>query len=92
MPVILRQKTDGKIFSCILKNIYDLDYYGTRYWDDPKRADAEYADFLQQMNEDIGKWELVEIEEHQLKMCNVKLANDPRRSVYLDQKGHLTVR
>jgi len=96
MPFVLRHKESSRIYTCTLVNSYKLAYYGTKYWDYEEDAAAEVDSFLraQFVNEsEIEKWSIMEISEHQLKMCNVKLKNDPRLTLYWDESnGTLHVR
>jgi hypothetical protein len=88
VPYVLKHKDSSRIYTCTLVNNYKLAYYGTKNWDYEEDAAAEAQPFLQaQQAADSEAWELLELTENQLKMCNVKLKNDPRLSLYWDEAG-----
>ena len=79
MPFVLKHDKTSQIFTCTLINSYELAYYGTKFWDDEEEARAAYSDFLRSQGVlEIGDWQLMELSDHDLKLCNVKLKNDPR--------------
>lgn len=93
MPFVLKNKKDAQLFSCKLINIYEFEYYGVKQWDFYDDAEAEIEALLQKNDAGQTKdWEIVELEEHQMKMCNVKLNNNANRRVYLTDEGALEVR
>lgn len=82
MPYVLKHKATGRIFTRMLVNNYQLAYYGTQYWDEPEDAEREYVSLLSSQGiEEPSDWGLMELSENQLKLCNVKLKNDPRLSL-----------
>ncbi|MCR8631737.1 hypothetical protein [Paenibacillus radicis (ex Xue et al. 2023)] len=86
MPFVLKHKESNQLFTCTLVNGYKLAYYGTKYWDYEDDAAEGQQPFLESQSiEDSKLWELLELTENQLKMCNVKLKNDPRLSLYWDE-------
>lgn len=92
MPFVLKHQKTAEIFACRLINHYDLPYFGVKYWDDPKQAEEEAADFLKgQGAQEPDAWEVLEVEEHRVKLFNVKLANDENRKIFLDGEGRITV-
>jgi hypothetical protein len=93
MPFILKHAETSEVFTCPLINNYDIPFFGTQFWDHLSQAEQEKEAFLQsRLVENPEKWELLEIEEHQLKMFNVKLNNNPVKSLFLDDQGKATVR
>lgn len=93
MPYILRNHTTEEIFTCTLINIYDFPYHGTKFWEDQLTAKAEAEPFVK--GSEVANpedWELIEVDEHQLKLFNVKLKNDPNRALYLNKEGKCEVR
>lgn len=93
MPFILRHKPSSEIFTCHLINNYNIPFFGTKFWDYPFEAEKEYIPFLE--THQVGQteeWELVEVEEHQLKLFNVKLNNNPAKSLFLDVNGKSTIK
>ncbi len=88
MPFILKHRESDEVFTTTLKNIYNLYYYGTKYWDDGEEAEQERESFLDEMNAaNKHDWELIEVDERLLKLCNVKLANNPSLKLLLDEQG-----
>jgi hypothetical protein len=72
----------------MLINHYELEYYGTKFWADEQTALAEAAAFLQSRG--VGEpaaWDVVEMDESVMKLCNVKLKNNPANVLYLDEQS-----
>lgn len=92
MPYVLKHKNSGEIFSCRLVNIYDLPYHGAKAWEEAAEAEAERDAFLADRSQRPDDWELFELEESKLKLCNVKLNNNPNRRLYWEPDGRLTAR
>lgn len=92
MPFVLRNKENQLVASAMLINIYKFEYWGAKVWEERAEAEAETAGFLE-ANElgEPSAWELVEVEESKVKMINVKLNNDPRRRVTMDEQLILKV-
>lgn len=93
MPFILKLKPTSEIFTCHLINNYNISFFGTKFWDNPYEAQKEYITFLEThqvvQTED---WELIEVDEHQLKLFNVKLGNNPAKSLFLGEDGKSTIK
>jgi hypothetical protein len=87
LPFILLHKESSEIYSCTLKNSYDLPYHGTKFWNLKENADEELVAFLSERSMNSAEWSLIEVEEEQLKMFNVKLKNDSRYHIYLVENG-----
>ncbi|SFL81307.1 hypothetical protein SAMN03159341_11068 [Paenibacillus sp. 1_12] len=86
MPYVIKHAITSKLYTCMLVNGYRLPYYGTKFWDDEEAALHEYQDFLDKQNiTEPSSWELLELTENQLKMCNVKLKNDSRVILHWDE-------
>jgi hypothetical protein len=93
MPYVLKHKETGQIFSCVLKNIYDFSYHGVKAWEDSASASAELGALTAEYGYDQPwVWEVTPMEESKLKLCNVKLNNNPSRKVYLLSDGRLEAR
>jgi hypothetical protein len=93
MPFVIKHKQTNQIFSCKLINIYDLEYYGIKSWEDPEQAERELAPFLQKQGVDRpDDWELFEAPEMLMKMFNVKLNNNALRRVYINEQGKAEAR
>ncbi len=93
MPFVLKNRQTSEIYACMLMNHYNIGYYGAKYWEDGEEAGREYASFLLSEGTDIiGEWEVVEVEEEQLKLFNVKLGNNATRKLYLGGDGKAVVR
>ncbi|RAP78259.1 hypothetical protein [Paenibacillus montanisoli] len=88
MPFVLRDRITGEIACGMLRNVYDFAYYGALWWEDidaagqaAERALAEHG------YERFADWDILEVKEERLKLFNVKLNNDPRRRLLLEQDG-----
>ncbi|MNP48013.1 hypothetical protein D3C76_1421030 [compost metagenome] len=94
MYYVLKHKETGEIFSCSQKNIYDFIYHGVKSWEDEDTAASEMASVLaEQGYDEPEQWEVFDLEEeHTLKMCNVKLANNPAKRLYMREDGRLETR
>jgi hypothetical protein len=87
LPYVLKHFVTSQLYTCSLINGYRLAYYGTKNWDQESSAISEYKQFLQAQGvSDIDSWGLLELTENQLKMCNVKVKNDPRYSLHWDEE------
>jgi len=85
MPYALKHSATGTLLSRVQRNGYKLDYYGIVQWDDVPEP-GEIAEALAEagisLTDEIGSldaWEVLKLSEHEAKMANVKLRNDPRR-------------
>ncbi|MDF2925356.1 MAG: hypothetical protein K0R57_4270 [Paenibacillaceae bacterium] len=93
MSYVLKHKETGEIYSCTLKNIYDFAYHGVKVWEDQTAAAGEFASLVAEAGYDQPwLWEVVPIEENKLKLCNVKLNNNPARRIYWLPDGRLEAR
>ncbi|TXK75920.1 hypothetical protein [Paenibacillus sp. N3.4] len=78
MPYVLKQKKTGLIYSCMLVNHYGLAYYGVKFWGEHQEAEENFERFLNTVGmKENGEWAIFELEEREMKLCNVKLKNDP---------------
>jgi hypothetical protein len=78
VPYVLQLSSTTQIYTSRLVNHYGLAYYGVKYWNEHDEAESEKLQFLH----DAGileptKWNIIELEEGEMKLCNVKLKNDP---------------
>jgi hypothetical protein len=86
MPFVLKHKITSQIATDTLINLYDLPYFGTKYWEQLDAAELEYTAFLQSQGlNDFDLWDIHEIEESQMKIYNVKLKNDPGLRLFLNE-------
>lgn len=93
MPFVLKHKDTGEIFSCSLTNIYDFRYHGVKVWEDAAAAEAEKGSVTAEQGYDQPwEWEAVELPEERVKLCNVKLNNNPSRRIYLTGDGALVTK
>jgi hypothetical protein len=93
MPFVLQHQATSEIFTCRLINNYNIPFFGTKFWDNPYEAEKEIDVFLKaQQVELTEQWKLIEVEEHQLKLFNVKLGNNPAKSLFLDDKGKAIIK
>ena len=90
MPYALKNKETSELFSCALENIYGIPYHGVKLWEDREAAEADAPSFLVERGAcDPWRWEVVGLDEHQAKLCNVKLNNNPNRRVFLTEEGRI---
>jgi hypothetical protein len=88
MPYVLRNEQTAEIYTCSLINIYKIPYFGAKNWDYKDQAESQASEFLEaQQASDAAAWMIYEVEEHQLKLFNVKLKNDPTRRLFMDADG-----
>ena len=93
MPFVLKNRYTSEIYACEMLNNYQIHYYGIKSWQWKDEAEAELAAFLDvQGVTETEEWELLEIEDHKLKICNVKLKNDMQRKLYWDNEGKPEIR
>ncbi|MEB3100417.1 hypothetical protein [Ferviditalea candida] len=91
MPFVLVHRKTSEIYACRLINNYDLEYYGTKFWPDQDSAVQEAHAFLAFRGiESPHEWKIAELDEHRLKMCNVKLSNDPSKKLFLGVEGQIS--
>lgn len=83
MPYVLRCRDTGEVAAAVLRNTYDLDYYGAEWWASEERAGAAAAA--------RPGWEPHLVSEQRLKVLNVKLNNDASRRLFLEDDGTLRV-
>lgn len=83
MPYVLRHKETGEIAAAFLRNIYDLDYWGARWWAVSDEAEAAAAG--------DPDWAVLHVTDSRLKVINVKLNNDPNRRLFMDEQGSIRV-
>jgi hypothetical protein len=83
MPCVLQHKISQQIFTCTLVNHYGLAYYGVKFWPDLEEAVQQFPAFLHNMGGmEPDAWQVIELEEGEMKLCNVKLKNDPNLQVF----------
>ncbi|WP_052339279.1 hypothetical protein [Gorillibacterium massiliense] len=91
MPYILRKRATGEVFTRLMRNVYDLEYYGAAAWETNEAATAALSEM--EDNEDAPEaYEPVAITDNQLKLCNVKLNNNLNLRLFLEDDGKLSVR
>lgn len=91
MPFVLKHKQSSFIYTGMLVNNYKIAFYGVKFWEDPAEAERDAPEFLAGEQLDAAHWELIEVEEHTLKLMNVKLANNPRRRITYADDGTTAV-
>jgi hypothetical protein len=88
MPFVIKEKETAEIYTCELINIYDFKYHGVKVWSKRAEAEAEYASFLLEQGQDeLWNWEIIELEENQVKLGNVKLNNNAAKRLFLTPEG-----
>lgn len=87
MPYVMKHAASGTLLSYAQRNGYSLAYYGLRLWEE-RPGEAQMAEALAEAGigpgdagGELGEWEPISLSEHEAKMANVKLRNDPRRVV-----------
>lgn len=87
MPYAMRHTVTGTLLACAQRNGYELAYYGLLLWEEAP-GEAEKRSSLVRAGvgpghpaADAADWEAVLLSGHETKMANVKLRNDPRRTV-----------
>jgi hypothetical protein len=88
MPYTMKHSQTGTLLTGFQVNGYELTYYGIFLWEQAPDAE-QIAVGLAKAGIDAAdaafqpmQWELLELTEHEAKMANVKLRNDPQRVVY----------
>ena len=75
------------------RNIYDLEYFGAAAWDTAEEAESgRIGSLTGETAEDPAMWEVKEISDNRLKLCNVKLNNNPRMRLYMAENGTFTTK
>jgi hypothetical protein len=93
MPYVLQHKISEQIYTSTLVNHYGLAYYGVKFWLNQDEVDDQYLTFLQSMEGIMTEdWQIIELEEGEMKLCNVKLKNDPSLRVFWPQTRKPEVR
>ncbi len=88
MPFVLKHKQTAQIATDTLINSYKLPYYGTKFWDVESLATEESSEYLALHGiVDASQWEIIEIEENEMKIFNVKLKNNPALRLFLDEQN-----
>lgn len=87
VPYVMMHSLSGTILSSVQRNGYSLAYYGVRLWEDAP-VPAQMAEALAEAGfapgeagGELDEWEPLALSEHDAKMANVKLRNDPNRVV-----------
>jgi hypothetical protein len=83
MPYLLRHQETGEIAAAFLRNKYDLEYWGARWWAAAEEAEAAATDH--------PGWAVEHVTDERLKIINVKFNNDPNRRLFMDEQGSIRV-
>jgi hypothetical protein len=87
MPYVMKHAATGTLLACVQRNGYKLAYYGIVIWEhSPTQVQMSEALSEAAIEADdpagrIEDWEPLQLTEHEMKMANVKLRNDPLRVV-----------
>ncbi|XEC92537.1 hypothetical protein AB6A23_14110 [Paenibacillus tarimensis] len=93
MPVVCRHRSSGVIAAASLRNQYDLMYYGAVWWENIEEAEAAAAERLKELGFRYPEdWDLIETTEQRLKIMNVKLNNDSKRMLVMENDGSIHIR
>ena len=87
MHCVLVHKLTSEVYACTLINVYDLPYYGAKFWNSADDAAEGLAAFFKEHCLNAEEWLLKDIEESELKLFNVKLKNNPNNRLFLNQEG-----
>ncbi|MBP1991245.1 hypothetical protein [Paenibacillus eucommiae] len=86
MPFVLQHTSTSQIYTCELVNHYRLEYYGVKFWLTEEEAAEGAGIFLEEKEiGDTAAWKIIEMEEGQMKLGNVKLKNDPSYVLFWDE-------
>jgi len=88
MPYVMKHTSTGTLLACVQRNGYKLAYYGIVIWEHAPPSLTQMSEALAEAeirpDDPAGRvqdWEPLQLSEHEMKMANVKLRNDPRRVV-----------
>jgi len=84
MPYVLWNRETGEVAAAVLRNVYDLPYYGAEWWETEEEAAAAAAS--------RPGWAPLEVDGARLKMFNVRLNNDSGRRLFLDGDGTIRIK
>ncbi|WNR46735.1 hypothetical protein [Paenibacillus roseipurpureus] len=83
MPLVLHNTSTNQLYTCMLVNHYGLAYYGVKFWNEWEEAETGAPEFLaSQSVDEPSQWQLMEIQENEMKICNVKLRNSAQWQLY----------
>jgi hypothetical protein len=92
LPFVLQHKDTCQVFTSMLVNHYRLEYYGVKYWEDEDEAERDRIPYLEEKEvTDPESWRVLEMEESQMKISNVKLKNDPHYILHWKENERPTV-
>ncbi|WP_205516320.1 hypothetical protein [Paenibacillus sp. SYP-B3998] len=67
-------------------------YYGVKFWNEREVAEEQMLQVLQSEKIlDTKEWSIIELEEGEMKLCNVKLKNDPELLVFWGEARKPTI-
>ncbi|MFC5448432.1 hypothetical protein [Paenibacillus aestuarii] len=93
MPYVLKHSGIHQILTSRLVNHYGLTYYGVKFWEGVDEAEAQKQQTLALAGEmDADVWEIMELEEGEMKLCNVRLRNDPAYQLFWNEARKPEVR
>lgn len=83
MPIVLQHRETEQIYTCTLVNHYGLAYYGVKFWEEWEEAQATAPVIIETLsNGEPNLWQLIEMEENEMKICNVRLRNSTQYQLY----------
>ena len=89
----LKNEETGELYTCELINIYDFPYHGVKVWEEEPEARAAYGSFLVEKGVDQPwQWGICELSGEQVRLCNVKLNNNPMKKLFLTAQGRIEAR
>ncbi|WP_171685911.1 hypothetical protein [Paenibacillus planticolens] len=79
----MQNKRTDQLYTCTLVNNYDLAYYGVKYWSEREEAEEQVHAFILSIEGLAAEeWQIIELEEREMKLCNVKLKNDANHALF----------
>ena len=84
MPYVLWNRETGEVAAAVLRNVYDLEYYGAEWWETEEEAARAAAS--------RPGWMPRPVDASRLKLFNVKLNNDSGRRLYWDEDGTIRIK
>lgn len=89
MPYLLKHHQTAEIYACMQTNKYDLPYYGVLHRDAITELESATQSLLRDSHRE--DWTIIEVDEAKVKLWNVKLRNDPRLKLFVDEHGNVSL-
>jgi hypothetical protein len=90
---VLQHKLTHQIYTCMLINIYQLQYYGIKFWNDEQTSMEQFESFLNSQSIiDPENWIIIQLDENRMKMGNVKLKNNSQNLLFLNENNQFEIK